>query len=89
VSTASSRGFDIYQSDLATRQLADDALDYRRSLYTNTKADHPDGCPCARGYWDHGFSPGAPLRAEYDPCGPGIRERAPEVRQRPARRRSR
>jgi hypothetical protein len=42
--------FDIYQSNLARSQLTYDGEDCRRSLYTNTKADHPadhlTGGPC-------------------------------------------
>jgi hypothetical protein len=87
VSTDSSRGFDIYRSDLADSQLRHDAKDYRRALYTNTKADHPanwltgEPCGCEGGddsAWErHGFRSGGPfvagsLRPEYDPCGPGI-----------------
>jgi hypothetical protein len=47
--------FDIYQSDLAKHQLEYDTKDYRRSLYTNTKPDHPASprtegpCNCERG----------------------------------------
>jgi hypothetical protein len=82
-----STGRDIYDGPLAREQMADDALDYRRSLYTNTKADHPanwltgEPCGCERGddsAWErHGFRSGGPfvpgsLRPEYDPCGPGM-----------------
>jgi hypothetical protein len=69
--SAAAQESDIYESDLAGRQFAYDMQPCRQSLYTNTKADHPAGCACEQGEWSHGFSPGAALRAEYDPCGPG------------------
>ncbi len=40
--------FDIYRSALAKHQLEYDAEGYRRSLYTNTKPDHPAN-PAHRG----------------------------------------
>ena len=49
-SSASATEPDIYASSLGNHQLAYDAEDYRRSLYTNVKADHPandlTGEPC-------------------------------------------
>lgn len=94
--------YDVYRGDPRTDQrtkwqLADDALDYRRSLYTNTKADHPanwltgEPCGCERGddsAWErHGFHSGGPfvpgpLQPEHDPCG-HVRSAQPEppVRQ--------
>ncbi len=43
-------GWDVYASDLAEHQLVYDDAPYRRSLYTNTKDDHPypftTGEPC-------------------------------------------
>jgi hypothetical protein len=83
-SCAEVQEFDIYQSELARRQVEYDAVDYRRSLYTNTKADHEadrltgEPCGCERGddtSWEpYGFRsgghfvPGA-LQPEFDPCG--------------------
>jgi hypothetical protein len=84
--------FDIYRSDLAKSQLDYDARDYRRSLYTNTKSDHPanwatgEPCGCERGddsAWERsGFRSGGPfvpgpLQAEHDPCG-RVRPNAPD-----------
>jgi hypothetical protein len=70
--TAEAETYDIYQSDLARHQLADDALDYRRSLYTNVKADHPadeltgEPCDCETGgaRWEKN---GVAARVEWPP----------------------
>lgn len=77
-----------------------DTKDYRRSLYTNTKDDHPanwltgEPCGCERGddsAWDRSafrsgghLAPG-PLRAGHDPCGTPARERAAVPRKRTGR----
>jgi hypothetical protein len=73
---------------LAAERERRDQLDYRRSLYTNFKSDHPandltgEPCRCEQGNdrdW-HGFSPGTPVRPQYDPCGS-----VPEPRKRSGR----
>jgi hypothetical protein len=64
--------FDVYQSELAARQLGRDMEDYRRALYTNTKADHPanhltgEPCDCEAGgtYWE---TKGIAMRVQWPP----------------------
>lgn len=81
--------FDIYRSSLAKSQLAHDAEDHRRSLYTNTKPDHEANprtggpCNCERGdaAWERN---GIAMKVEWPPRP----ERAPEAR-RPQRSRGR
>jgi hypothetical protein len=59
---------DVYDSERARLRLEEDAEDYNRSLYTNTKDDHPanpiTGLPCGCESGDDswaklGFRPGA------------------------------
>jgi hypothetical protein len=81
--------YDIYRSDLAKSQLARDARDCRRSLYTNTKPDHEPNhstggpCNCERG--DTAWENGVAMRVRWPPQQP---ERAPEA-SRPQRSRGR
>ena len=70
--------YDIYRSDLAKSQLARDAKDYRRSLYTNTKPDHEPNhrtggpCNCERG--DTAWENGVAMRVRWPPQPPRATE---------------
>jgi hypothetical protein len=77
--------FDVYRSSLAKSQLDYDREDYRRSLYTNTKPDHPrnprteEPCDCERGGRD--WEKGEAMRVEWPPerersAQPPVREPA-------------
>jgi hypothetical protein len=71
---ASGRVCDVYDSGWARLRLEEDAEDYNRSLYTNTKDDHHAnpitglscGCESGDDSWAKlGFRPGA----MFDGCG--------------------
>ena len=81
--------WDIYQSDLRENQLSRDAVDYRRSLYTNTKPDHPgnwltgEPCRCEKGD-DRGWERSGNAMTVQWPRQPDTR--LPEARKRQQRR---